>query len=105
MPEQIRVALPGLRQAADAHRRTAEYLATIPLSHTAIEESLASLGPIYGGLARAGRRLLEERRRCYESQANEHTGMSDGLAATATAWEQHQTDAVAAFQHLTADGS
>ncbi|HEU0191486.1 MAG TPA: ESX-1 secretion-associated protein [Mycobacterium sp.] len=98
MAEQIRVVTGKLREAAAHHRETAEYLASIPLSHPDIQASLDSLGPIYSGLAEAGRELLEERRSCYESQAAGHADMADGLTVAAETWEQHEQDGAAAFR-------
>lgn len=100
MTDEIRVVPADLREAAAKHRQTAEYLATMPASHDAIQASLDSLGPIYGGLAEAGRRLLEERRRSYEGQSAEHTEMAEQLSAAAAMWERHEHDGAAAFADL-----
>jgi hypothetical protein len=93
--DRIRVVTSSLREAAGHHQQTAEYLSTIPSSHSDIQSSLDSLGPIYSGLAEAGRELLEERRQCYEGQAAEHADMAHNLTTTATLWEQHEQDAAA----------
>lgn len=103
MAEQIRVVPANLRQAAEHHQQTAEYLATIPSSHSEIQASLDSLGPIYSGLREAGRRLLDERSRCYAEQANEHAEMAHHLTAAAALWEQHEQDAAAEFRGLSDD--
>ncbi|HEX7322095.1 MAG TPA: type VII secretion target [Mycobacterium sp.] len=100
MAEQIRVVTGNLRQAAAHHRETSAYLASIPLSHPDIQASLDSLGPIYSSLREAGRDLLEERRRCYESQAAEHADMADSLIVAAEAWDQHQQEGAAAFRAI-----
>lgn len=103
MAEQIRVVPAELRRAADQHRQAADYLATIPASHPQIQASLDSLGPIYAGLAEAGRELLEERRHCYEQQAAEHADLADRLTAAAALWEQHEQDAAAELRALGED--
>lgn len=103
MSDDIHVVPANLRKAAGQHRQTADYLATIPASHDAIQASLDSLGPIYRGLAEAGRQLLEERRRSYESQAAEHAEMAANLTAAAALWEQQERDGAAAFRNLTDD--
>lgn len=103
MAENIHVVPENLREAAGHHQQTADYLATIPASHPEIQASLDSLGPIYQGLREAGRELLEERRRCYESQAAEHAEMAHNLTAAATAWEQHEQDGAAQFRDVDGD--
>lgn len=103
MTEPIRVVPDDLRAAAGKHRETAEYLSTIPSSHSAIQASLDSLGPIYGGLAEAGRQLLEERRQCYADQAADHAAMARDLETVAAMWEQHEHDAAAEFRGLRDD--
>jgi hypothetical protein len=103
MAEQIHVVTENLREAAAHHRETSEYLSTIPSSHAEIQDSLDSLGPIYAGLAEAGRALLEERRQCYEGQAAEHADMAHNLTTTATMWEQHEQDAAAALRGVVDD--
>jgi hypothetical protein len=62
MADQIHVVPAQLREAAGHHQETSEYLRTLPLSHEAIQQSLDSLGPIFGELREAGRDLLEHRR-------------------------------------------
>lgn len=93
MAEQVQVVPAHLRAAAAHHEQVSGYLRTVPSSHPAIQESLDSLGPIFGELRDAGRELLELRRRCYEQQADDHANMARNLRATATAWEQHEQDA------------
>lgn len=100
MADQIQVVTADLRRAASQHQQTAEYLATIPASHPEIQASLDSLGPIYSGLAEAGRELLEQRRRCYESQAAEHAEMAHQLTTAAELWEQHDQQAADTFRAL-----
>lgn len=100
MTERIRVVPANLRQAAEQHRQAADYLATMPSSHGAIQASLDSLGPIYSGLREAGRQLLDERARCYAEQSDDHAEMARNLIATAELWEQHEQDAAAKFRGL-----
>ena len=93
MAEQIHVVPAELRHAADRHRETADYLRTVPSSHAAIQDSLDSLGPIFAGLAEAGRELLDQRRHCYEQQAAAHADLAGGLDAVAELWIRHEQDA------------
>ncbi|OBG91360.1 hypothetical protein A5697_00480 [Mycobacterium sp. E3251] len=93
MADSIHVVPAHLRQAAARHQETSDYLRTVPSSHEAIQESLDSLGPIFGELRDAGRELLELRRQCYEQQAADHADLADKLAASAMMWEQHEQDA------------
>lgn len=103
MAERVHVVTANLREAAGRHRETAEYLSTVPASHSAIQASLDSLGPIYRGLAEAGRQLLEDRRQCYLDQAAEHADMAGNLDTVAAMWEQHEQDAAVKFRGLTDD--
>lgn len=61
------------------------------------QESLDSLGPIFGELRDAGRELLELRRQCYEQQAADHANLADQLTVSATMWEQHEQEAARKF--------
>ena len=79
MADSIQVVPAHLRQAATRHQETSDYLRTVPSSHEAIQESLDSLGPIFGELRDAGRELLELRRQCYEQQAADHADLADKL--------------------------
>ncbi|OBH77060.1 hypothetical protein A5681_08000 [Mycobacterium scrofulaceum] len=97
MADSIHVVPAHLRQAAARHQETSDYLRTVPSSHEAIQESLDSLGPIFGELRDAGRELLELRRQCYEQQAADHAELADKLTASATMWEQHEHDAARNF--------
>ncbi|WP_374023682.1 ESX-1 secretion-associated protein [Mycobacterium sp. HNNTM2301] len=97
MADSIHVVPAHLRQAAARHQETSDYLRTVPSSHEAIQESLDSLGPIFGELRDAGRELLELRRQCYEQQAADHADLADKLTASATMWEQHEQDAARNF--------
>ncbi len=97
MADRIRVVPAHLREAAAHHQETADYLRTVPASHAAIQESLDSLGPIFGELRDAGRELLELRRQCYEQQADEHADMAEKLSASAAMWEEHEQDAARNF--------
>jgi len=93
MADSIHVVPAHLREAAAHHRETSDYLRTVPSSHAAIQESLDSLGPVFGELRDAGRELLELRRQCYEQQADDHAELADKLNTSATMWEQHEQDA------------
>ncbi|OBA69372.1 hypothetical protein A5641_15765 [Mycobacterium sp. 1554424.7] len=100
MADPIRVVPAHLREAAAHHQETSDYLRTVPSSHAAIQESLDSLGPIFGELRDAGRELLELRRQCYEQQADDHADMAEKLGISAAAWEQHEQDAARDFGGL-----
>ena len=93
MTDRIRVVPADLREAADYHQHTSDYLRTVPSSHAAIQESLDSLGPIFGELRDAGRELLELRRECYRQQADDHAEIANNLRSSAARWEQHEADA------------
>jgi hypothetical protein len=97
MADSIHVEPARLRQAAAQHEDAADYLRTVPSAHAAIQESLDSLGPIFGDLRDAGRELLELRRRCYEQQAADHADMADKLRVSASRWEKHEQDAANEF--------
>ncbi len=97
MAEPIRVVPAHLREAAAHHQETSDYLRTVPSSHAAIQESLDSLGPVFGELRDAGRELLELRRQCYEQQADDHADMAEKLSASAAMWEEHEQDAARNF--------
>jgi hypothetical protein len=100
MADSIHVVPAHLRQAAARHQETSDYLRTVPSSHEAIQESLDSLGPIFGELRDAGRELLGLRRQCYEQQAADHADLADKLAASAAMWEQHEQDAARDFRGI-----
>jgi hypothetical protein len=104
MADSIRVVPAHLREAASHHRETSDYLRTVPSSHPAIQESLDSLGPIFGELREAGRELLELRRQCYEQQADDHADMADKLTMSAAMWEQHERDAARSFRGIVDGG-
>jgi Excreted virulence factor EspC, type VII ESX diderm len=93
MADRIHVVPAHLREAAARHRETSDYLRAVPSSHAAIQESLDSLGPIFGELRDAGRELLNLRRQCYEQQADDHADMAHNLNVSATKWDQHEEDA------------
>ncbi|MFY2859212.1 ESX-1 secretion-associated protein [Mycobacterium sp. THU-M104] len=97
MADSIHVEPVQLRQAAAQHQEASDYLRTVPSSHAAIQESLDSLGPIFGDLRDAGRELLELRRRCYEQQADDHADIADKLRLSASSWEKHERDAANEF--------
>ncbi len=104
MAESIHVVPAHLREAAAHHRETSDYLRTVPSSHAAIQESLDSLGPIFGELRDAGRELLELRRQCYEQQADNHADMAEKLTLSAAMWEQHEQDAARQFRGIVDGG-
>lgn len=100
MADMIRVDPANLRDAAAKHREAADYLRSVPATHDAIQESLDSLGPIFGELREAGRELLDQRRLCYQQQADEHAAMADNLAKSAERWEQHEEERAAGFRSV-----
>jgi hypothetical protein len=104
MADRIHVVPASLREAAAHHQETSDYLRTVTLSHPAIQESLDSLGPIFGELREAGRELLEHRRVCYERQADSHAELAANLTASAAMWEQHESDAASEFGRIRDDG-
>ncbi|MGA8547045.1 MAG: ESX-1 secretion-associated protein [Mycobacterium sp.] len=104
MADRIHVVPANLRQAAGHHQETSEYLRTLPSSHPAIQESLDSLGPIFGELREAGRELLEQRRLCYEQQADSHAEMADNLTKSASMWEAHDAESAQEIKRLSDDG-
>ena len=94
MADRIHVVPANLREAAGHHQETSEYLRTLPSSHPAIQESLDSLGPIFGELREAGRELLEQRRQCYQQQADSHEAMAGNLTKSASMFEEQEAEAV-----------
>ncbi|OBI46413.1 hypothetical protein A5707_21560 [Mycobacterium kyorinense] len=103
MADRIHVEPANLRQSATHHEQIAEYLRTIPSSHPAIQESLDSLGPVFGKLRDAGRELLDQRRQCYQQQADDHADIAATLRAAANLWEQHEADAAQKLANLADD--
>jgi hypothetical protein len=103
MADRIYVVPENLRQAAGHHQETSEYLRTLPTSHQAIQESLDSLGPIFGELREAGRELLEQRRMCYEQQADSHAQMAENLTKSASMFEEQESQAVQRLKHISDD--
>jgi uncharacterized protein YukE len=104
MAERIHVVPDELRQAARHHQETAEQLRAVPSDHHDIMASLESLGPIFSELRDAGRDLLDQRRACYERQADAHTELSDNLRHAADTWEQQDTDAAARLGRVVEGG-
>ncbi|BBZ02142.1 hypothetical protein MCHIJ_15790 [Mycolicibacterium chitae] len=90
---EINVDLDNLRAAAVQHARAAEHLRVVPETHHDIQQSLDSLGPIFADLRDAGRALLEQRRACYEQQAEDHVEMARYLEHAAASWETGEQDA------------
>ena len=105
MADRINVVPADLRQAATAHRETAEELTAAGCADADVRASLESLGPIFAELRDAGRDLLGERRACYQQQAAAHADLADKLVAVADAWEFHDADAAALLREITGDGS
>src|SRR3984957_16124464 len=93
MVDRIHVVPANLREAAGHHEETSEYLRTLPSSHPAIQESLDSLGPIFGELREAGRELLVERRQCYEQQADSQDALAQHRTNSASMSEGHEREA------------
>jgi len=104
MSDPIHVEPAKLREAAARHREVSDYLRTVPSSHAAIQQSLDSLGPVFGEFRDAGRELLELRRRCYEQQADDHADLAEKLAVSAAAWEQHDQDSARDFRGIVEGG-
>ena len=103
MADRIHVVPANLREAAGHHQETSEYLGTLPSSHQAIQQSLDSLGPIFGELREAGRELLEQRRMCYEQQADSHAKIAENLTRSANMWEEHEAEAVRRLERISDD--
>ncbi|WP_343575657.1 ESX-1 secretion-associated protein [Mycobacterium sp.] len=104
MADRIHVVPAKLREAAGHHQQTSDYLRTLPDVHEAIQRSLDSLGPIFGDLREAGRELLEQRRLCYEQQADNHADIADDLTKSAARWEQHEAEAARKFDRISDGG-
>ena len=104
MADRIHVVPDNLRQAASHHQETSEYMQTLPSSHQAIQDSLDSLGPIFGEMREAGRELLEQRRMCYEQQADSHAKMADNLTKSASMFEEQEAESVQRFKRISDDG-
>lgn len=103
MTEHLDVAPEQLRDAARHHRDTAAQLRAVPAGNADIMTSLASLGPVFADLRDAGRELLEQRRSCYERQAEAHDDLAARLDHAAAVWEQHDTDAAGQMRSVTGD--
>jgi hypothetical protein len=103
MADRIHVVPDNLRQAAGHHRETSEYLRALPSSHQAIQNSLDSLGPIFGELREAGRELLEQRRMCYEQQADSHEKMAENLTKSASMFEEQEAQTVQRLKRISDD--
>lgn len=103
MADRIHVVPDNLRQAAGHHQETAEYLRTLPTSHQAIQESLDSLGPIFGELREAGRELLEQRRMCYEQQADSHAQIAENLTKSASMFEEQEAQNIQRLKSISDD--
>jgi Excreted virulence factor EspC, type VII ESX diderm len=55
-------------------------------------------------LREAGRDLLEQRRVCYEQQADNHADIADNLTKSAGMWEQHEAAAAEKLERISDDG-
>ena len=103
MADRIHVVPDNLRQAAGHHQETSDYLRTLPASHQAIQESLDSLGPIFGELREAGRELLEQRRMCYEQQADSHAEIAENLTRSASMFEEQEARNIQRLKSISDD--
>lgn len=103
MTEHLDIAPEELRQAARHHRRTAEQLRTVSAGNADIMDTLTSLGPVFAELRDAGRQLLEERRSCYQRQADAHDDLAVRLDHAAAAWEEQDTGAARQIRSVTTD--
>src|ERR1700761_9043624 len=103
MADRIHVVPAHLREAAGHHQETSEYLRTLPSSHEAIQESLDSLGPIFGELREAGRELLEQRRMCYEQQADSHAEIAENLTKSASMFEEQEAQNIQRLKSISDD--
>jgi Excreted virulence factor EspC, type VII ESX diderm len=103
MADRIHVVPANLREAAGHHQETSDYLRTLPSSHDAIQESLDSLGPIFGELREAGRELLEQRRQCYEQQADSHAKVAENLTKSASMFEEQESASVRRLRRIADD--
>lgn len=104
MAERIHVVPDELRRAARHHQETAEQLSAAPDSHAQVLASLQSLGPIFAELREAGRELLDQRRICYQLQAQAHAELADSLRYAADAWELQDSNAAAALNRVVEGG-
>lgn len=100
MAEHLNVVPDDLRRAARDHHATAERLRGVPAGHADIVASLESLGPVFAELRDAGRDLLEQRRACYEQQADAHADLADRLSAAADAWERQDLEAAERLREI-----
>ena len=105
MDQRIVIEPAKLREAAGEHADAAEHLRTLPDNHAAIQESLDSLGPIFGELREAARELLEQRRLCYERQADDHAEIARNLQQSATTWEEHEAGSAQQMRALLDDNT
>jgi len=63
-----------------------------------------ALGPIFGELREAGRELLEQRRLCYEQQADSHSQIADNLTKSASMWEAQDAESAQEIKRISDDG-
>lgn len=103
MAERTHVVPANLRDAATQHQQTSDYLRTVPSTHPAIDGSLKSLGPIFSGLRQAATELLEQRRQCYQRQADAHAETADHLLTSVRLWHQQERDAAEEFDGIVDD--
>ena len=100
MGESMRVSPEALREAARRHPEAADAFAAVPMSHPEIASWVASLGPIGGGMRGALLSLLDQRRACYEGQAQDHLDVAGGLVEAAARWESHDRGAAQEMREL-----
>jgi hypothetical protein len=104
MADRLNVVPDELRQAAEQHRHTADYLASVPSNHPEIMASLESLGPIFAEFREAGHELLDQRRLCYQDQAAAHTDLAERLLEAAARWQEHDADAARRLRDVAEGG-
>ena len=92
MADSIHVVPAHLREAAAHHQETSDYLRTVPSSHAAIQESLDSLGPIFGELRDADATCSSSGGNATSSKPTT-TPTWRRTNVSATMWEQHDEDA------------
>jgi hypothetical protein len=104
MAERLNISPEELREAARAHRETADNLRTAGSHDAAVMATLESLGPVFADLRDAGRELLVQRRACYEQQALAHADLADQLSHAADVWGQHAADAAGSLRAVVEGG-
>ena len=100
MGEYIDIDPAALSRLAKRHGEAAGYLRAVPANHPEIQASVDSLGPIFAEFSDAARDLLEQRRRCYQVQADEHELLAEHLGATAALWRDHEQTATGLIRNV-----